>query len=249
MSNFHRLYCVLRVAGTTSTGYYGHMSPTQAVAPAPTSASQRDGRDARWEGHRAAKRRELVEATLRAIRKHGPSVGMDEIAAVANTSKTVLYRHLGDRCGVYRATVAAVDQLILTDLSEAARQASPRDQIAGMVRAYLTLVERDPDIYRFVMARPTELESSNADADPVRQLTGQIGHRIAEILTGPELQLPAEIARVWGHGIVGMVQAAADQWLADNTPVTVEGLTDTVVSLIQPALTNDFAITTEQDKS
>lgn len=231
------------------------MSTTHAVAPPPASAGQRDGRDARWEGHRARKRRELVEATLRAIRKHGPSVGMDEIAAVANTSKTVLYRHLGDRCGVYRATVAAVDQLILTDLSEAAGrlspldETSPRDQIAGMVRAYLTLVERDPDIYRFVMARPTELEASNAGADPVRQLTGQIGNRIADILTGRELRLPVATARVWGHGIVGMVQAAADQWLTDGTPVTVAALTDTVVSLIQPALAGDFAITTEQDKS
>lgn len=224
------------------------------------SAGQRDGRDARWEGHRARKRRELVEATLRAIRKHGPTVGMDEIAAVANTSKTVLYRHLGDRCGVYRATVEAVDQLILTDLSEAAGhaspldQSSPRDQIAGMVRAYLTLVERDPDIYRFVMSRPVELEAAKADADPVRQLTGQIGNRIAEILTGRELDLPADTARVWGHGIVGMVQAAADQWLADGTPVTVNALTDTVVRLIQPALEADVPITTqtvptEQDKS
>lgn len=161
---------------------------------------------------------------------------MDEIAAVANTSKTVLYRHLGDRCGVYRATVAAVDELILTDLSQAAGHASPREQIAGMVRAYLTLVERDPDIYRFVILRPAELEASNAGADPVRELTGQIGNRIAEILSGQELNLPPSTARVWGHGIVGMVQAAADQWLADDTPVSVASLTDTVVSLIQPAL-------------
>ena len=174
---------------------------------------------------------------------------MDEIAAVANTSKTVLYRHLGDRCGVYRAIVLAVDQLILTDLSQAAGHSSPRDQIAGMVRAYLLLVERDPDIYRFVMSRPIELQAASAEADPVRQLTGQIGNRIAEILTGRELALPADTARVWGHGIVGLVQAAADQWLADGTPVTVDALTDTVVRLIEPGLTSDVAITTEQDKS
>ena len=51
-----------------------------------------DGRDARWAEHRVERRRELVESTLRAIRKYGAGVGMDEIAAEATTSKTVLYQ-------------------------------------------------------------------------------------------------------------------------------------------------------------
>ena len=68
-----------------------------------------DGRDTRWAQHRLARRVELVEATLKAIRRHGAGVGMDEIAAEAGTSKTVIYRHFGDKAGLYLAVVEAVD--------------------------------------------------------------------------------------------------------------------------------------------
>jgi len=62
-----------------------------------------DGRRSRWDGHRLARREELVDATLRAIRTHGAAVGMDEVATSAGTSKTVFYRHFTDRGGLYTA--------------------------------------------------------------------------------------------------------------------------------------------------
>ncbi len=62
-----------------------------------------DGRTTRWAEHNAQRRRELVEATLRAIRRRGHGIGMDELAAEAGTSKTVFYRHFGDRAGLYAA--------------------------------------------------------------------------------------------------------------------------------------------------
>ena len=57
---------------------------TQPSTPSP------DGRSTRWDQHRATRRRELVEATLRAIRRHGAGVGMDEHAAMAGTSNTLI---------------------------------------------------------------------------------------------------------------------------------------------------------------
>ncbi len=45
------------------------MNPT--VRP----ATPRDGRDRRWDDHRAERRRSLVEATLRAVRQHGSGAG------------------------------------------------------------------------------------------------------------------------------------------------------------------------------
>ena len=51
---------------------------------------QRDRRDSRWDEHRRARREQLVDATLAAVGKHGAGVGMEEIAAEAGTSKTVV---------------------------------------------------------------------------------------------------------------------------------------------------------------
>lgn len=217
--------------------------PSRTRVPGAT----RDGRDARWEAHRLKRRRQLVEAALKAIQRHGAGVGMDEIAATAGTSKTVLYRHLGDRAGLYRAVVEAVDETILADL--AAARASGDDivsRIAAMVRSYLFMVERDPEIYRFVMTRP--LETTDLDPrDPVVELTGRIGEQLTDVLTehlaatGRAHQAPL-LAPVWAHGIVGLVRAAADHWQLTSTTrgltrdPSVDDVTRAVVALIRPAL-------------
>lgn len=216
----------------------------------------RDGRDARWEAHRATRRGELVEHALRAIREHGPGVGMDEIAAKAGTSKPVLYRHFGDRNGVYLGVVEAVDARVLTDLSAVADKSgcapdgTPADVtglIRAMVSAYLELVQRDPHIYRFVVSRPlldsaTGGSSNGASShtpDPVLTLTGRIGDRLAQILTAHLLRCGRDPAPAvtWGHGIVGFVRAAADQWVTHRPPgVSAEDVTSEVIEMLRPAL-------------
>src|SRR5690606_21757924 len=108
----------------------------------------------------------------RAIRQHGAAVGMDGIAAAAATSKTVVYRHFGDRTGLYLAVVEAVDARILADLERATEGTDPSDVtalVAGMTEAYLTLVAKDPEIYRFVVNRP--LVDGPVEDDPVSGLT------------------------------------------------------------------------------
>jgi AcrR family transcriptional regulator len=212
----------------------------------PVEEPVRDGRDVRWEAHRTRRRRQLVEAALRAIRKHGAGVGMDEIAAEGATSKTVLYRHLGDRAGLYRAVVAAVDETILADLAEAsAGGGDVVERIGQMVRSYLELVERDPEIYRFVVTRPLETPEGGA-GDPVHRITDRIADQLTEALrehldsTG-STEADA-LAPVWAHGLVGMVRTVSDHWLsrrATGAPhLDVDEVTGAVVALIRPALTS-----------
>lgn len=207
----------------------------------------RDGRDVRWEAHRAQRRQQLVEAALKAIRKHGAGVGMDEIAAQAGTSKTVLYRHLGDKTGLYGAVVAAVDGTILADLRAAQERGGDIvGRISAMVASYLSMVERDPDIYRFVMTRP--LETTEGDAqDPVRRITGQVSDQLTVALHAHLVEQGRAddadlLAPAWGAGIVGLVRAAADHWLTTSTTQTelpVDDVTHAVMELIRPALRGD----------
>lgn len=205
----------------------------------------RDGRDMRWEAHRARRRRQLVEAALRAIRHRGAGVGMDEIAAEGATSKTVLYRHLGDRAGLHRAVVEAVDETILADLAQAAAAGGDVvERITAMVRSYLALVERDPEIYRFVLNRP--LESGDGGGDPLHEITDRIAEQLAgtlhEHLVDTGRADEAEVlSTVWGQGIVGLVRSVSDHWLAARAggtgALSVDEVTSAVVDLIRPALT------------
>ena len=181
-----------------------------------------DGRSTRWDEHRQTRRTELVEATLRAIRRHGSGVGMDEIATEAGTSKTVLYRHFGDKSELYLAVTESVHAVILRDLQATLAAASgsagapgvldtsPRATIAAVVDAYLHLVEADPEVYRFVVTRPL-LDRPVSD-DPNTGLVTLIGDQVAGVLAANGH--PAHVARTWGHGLVGMVRAAADHWIA-----------------------------------
>lgn len=209
------------------------------AAPRSSALPTPDGRDTRWAEHRITRRAALVGSTLRAIRKHGAGVGMDEIAAEAGTSKTVIYRHFHDKVGLYAAVVAFADELILRDLTAAAgvEGASPQALMAAVVDSYLRLVERDPEVYRFVVTRPL-LDRPLAE-DPVASITGRIGDHVA-MLVAAQLRLAGldpTPAQVWGHGLVGLVHAAADHWVGETDPLPRAELVRHVTTLVCDGLT------------
>ncbi|HET9129235.1 MAG TPA: TetR/AcrR family transcriptional regulator [Propionibacteriaceae bacterium] len=199
-----------------------------------TRSAVPDGRRTRWEEHRVQRRRDLVQATLRAIREHGHGVGMDEIAARAGTSKTVIYRHFGDRTGLWTAVVESVHDYILSNLNVPLTLSplSPDQLVTQLADAYLAVVERDPEIYRFVVARP-----AGDVADPVASFTSRIGSLVADSLRPPvqEAGLPDVTADTWGHGLVGFIWAIADTWLASGMRRPRPEIVADVASLVTPA--------------
>ncbi|MGN7247133.1 TetR/AcrR family transcriptional regulator [Janibacter anophelis] len=187
-----------------------------------------DGRSARWEAHRQERRRTLVESAIRTIRTRGASVGMDELAAAAGTSKTVFYRHFTDRHGLYQAVADRVDELMLRDigkvLGESTKDAGlsaldidPRSVIRAAIDAYLQLVERDPELYRFIVSAPlVGADKSGNAVEAVASATGKMAGQISDLISAALVDRgndPAP-ARLWGHSLVGLVRAGADAWLA-----------------------------------
>lgn len=195
-----------------------------------------DGRSRRWQSHRIQRRHEIVEATLRAIRKYGASVGMDEIANQARTSKTVIYRHFGDRAGLWSAVVESVHAYILSNLEVplSLERLDPAALVTGLSDAYLSLVERDVEIYHFVLNRPG---GSSGTSDPVSSITSGIGVLVADALrehlrAAGRDDSPAD---VWGHGVVGMVWAVADAWLASGLTRPRAEVVGDLAALMTPA--------------
>lgn len=212
-----------------------------------------DGRDTRWAAHRIARRRELVEHALRAIRRQGAGIGMDEIAAQAGTSKTVIYRHFGDRAGLYVAVLEHVHAFIHRRLTAALAGSEPEelgDLVGDLADAYLTLVERDPEIYRFVLTRPADGTASRVD--PLGGLPELIGDHVSAAIAGrlaDRGQNPA-CASTWGHGLVGFVRAAADHWMAGEPRVPRSVIVAHISALFSPALAAGLAAvpTLEEDR-
>src|SRR3954464_13636256 len=187
---------------------------------APGAGRARDRRDWRWDEHRAARRRQLVDATLAAVGKHGAGVGMEEIAAEAGTSKTVVYRHFADRAELYVAVCNRVAAQLLPKLRSAIEtsSSSPREMVAAAIDTYLAFIEADPQLYRFVvhqhvLDRPT--------SDPLDSLSSLVGEQPAAAISVALQQAGRDpvAAAPWGHGVVGLVRSAADWWLRSERPM------------------------------
>ncbi|WP_159449185.1 TetR/AcrR family transcriptional regulator [Demequina sp. NBRC 110055] len=195
-----------------------------------------DGRDARWDQHRVDRKRELVSHALRAIRVHGPGVSLEDIAARAGTSKTVLYRHFGGRAGLYADVVDSVHAYIRADLTAALDMSQARDLAqltTTLTDGYLALVERDPDIYRFVMNG-----AGGAGAvDPAGRVPIVIASSVAAVIVARagDQGIAAATSQTWAHGLVGFIQAVADRWMDDPDREPRRAVVDRVGALFAPA--------------
>ena len=194
-------------------------------AEASGSAPRRDRRSTRWDDHRRARRLELTAATVAAIRTHGADVGMSQVAAQARTSKTVVYRHFADKYDLYLAVCERVASVLVGQLQKAMRDTEGAQTLYAGVDAYLALIEADPEVYRYVM-RPPRVDRPGTGSDPVADLTTLIGDHVGEVITTELRRRGHDTAPAvtWGHALVGMVRAAADQWLASRPDTTRETL-------------------------
>ncbi len=218
----------------------------------------RDRRASRWDAHRQARRVELTDAAIRAIRTHGAGVGMDEVATTAGTSKTVVYRHFGDRTELYVAVCARVASVLVGQVRAAMDGATgAHAQTAAGIEAYLRLIEHDPEVYRFVVHRPL-VDRAESDArarrrpaadapDPVMDLTALVGDQAAAVIAARTGDSAAAVA--WGHGIVGMVRAAADNWLAHPTGMSRAQLAAHLTDLAWAGLSGVTATSQKEELS
>ncbi|WP_447035299.1 TetR family transcriptional regulator [Streptomyces sp. DSM 118878] len=169
----------------------------------------------------ARRRRELLEAADRVVLRDGPGASMNAIAAEAGITKPILYRHFGDKGGLYAALAKRHTDALLEALRAALdAPAERRERVEATLDTYLAAIEARPQVYRFLM-HPAEAPSPGEGFDVgvhSAPLLRRLGEELAKVIEervdlGPE---SAELARVWGHGIVGMMHAAGDWWLSER---------------------------------
>lgn len=178
----------------------------------------------RTEQQRSAdrRRRELLEAADRVVLRDGPQASMNAIAAEAGITKPILYRHFGDKGGLYAALAKRHTDALLNSLRAALdAPAERRERVEQTLDAYLAAIEARPQVYRFLM-HPAEgasqgdqgFDTGRHSLPLLKRMGEELGQVIEERLDlGPDSQ---RVARVWGHGIVGMMHAAGDWWLGER---------------------------------
>ncbi|CAL9321041.1 TetR family transcriptional regulator [Streptomyces rubradiris] len=178
----------------------------------------------RTEQQRSAerRRRELLEAADRVVLRDGPQASMNAIAAEAGITKPILYRHFGDKGGLYAALAQRHTDALLASLRAALdAPAGRRERVEATLDTYLAAIEARPQVYRFLM-HPAEGGAGGEQGFDVGKhsvpLLRRMGEELAQVIEervdlGPDSR---RLARVWGHGIVGMMHAAGDWWLGER---------------------------------
>ena len=179
------------------------------------------------------RRSELLDAADRVVRRDGPRASMNSIAAEAGITKPILYRHFGDKHGLYGALADRHTAGLLDAVRAAlALPLSRRDRVEAVLDTYLAAIEARPQVYRF-LAHPDPAADSLSPAGPLAPALRLIADELAgamntQVDLGPD---GAVVAEAWGQAITGMVLAAGDWWL-ERRPFPRERMVQTLADLL-----------------
>ena len=163
---------------------------------------------------RQARRQVLVQAATDAIRRLGPEVSMDAMAAEAGITKPILYRYFGDRDGLVTAVADCfADELIARLEKVMGAGAAAGEQTHRAIDCYVAFIEEDPALYGFfahhaAVGGPAVQSVVDRVAATLARSLGE-GLRAAGVDSAP--------AETWAYGIVGMVHMAGARWVAHPT--------------------------------
>ena len=180
----------------------------------------------------ADRRTALLEAADRVGQRIGPDASMNVIAAEAGITKPILYRHFGDKGGLYRALAARHIEELLGRLREALlTRGGLAVRTRATVDAYLSAIEERPQVYRFLL-HGAAVEEPGVRGD-VEGFVRRFGDELAiGIQHEPSLSDVDPVrASIWAHGIAGMVQAAGDWWL-DHPEVARQTMAEQLSDLL-----------------
>lgn len=168
----------------------------------------------------AERRVVFLDAAATVVRRDGVTASMEAMAAEAGVTKPILYRVFGDRDGLL---LALADRFV-TDLNEALAGPlagtdpevgdDPRKVLRATIDAYVALIERDPELYRFL----TERLATSPDR-PIAGLADEVARNVAVVLGDRLRAVGADsgAAEPWAYALVGMVHLAGDWWVNRRT--------------------------------
>ena len=198
---------------------------------------KRGGGPRERDDRRAERRTQLLDAAVGAIRAIGPGATMEQLAKAGGVTKPILYRHFGDRDGLISAIAEQFSiDLLTTVTTPLAADASARELLRSTVDSYVGFIERDPNLYRFMVQHPPERGDGLTQ---INSLVDLIAKQVA-VVAGERLRLAGRdsgAAVPWAYGIVGLVHQAGDWWVDDQT-MSRETLVNYLVTLLWEGLDN-----------
>ncbi len=176
-----------------------------------------------------ARRAELADAAIRAIRAIGADASMSDIAAEAGISKPVLYHHFGDKAGL----AAAIGDRFLAELGTSLEAIfdetdDPRRAVADAIDVFVTFAEREPALHRFLVEGAQGTGRGAGELPVLPALAAQVA---AFMVTGFGVQGSAAELEVRSIALMGAVFEGVGWWL-DRPTLTRAQLVATLADLV-----------------
>ncbi len=147
---------------------------------------------------------------------------MEQMAAAGGVTKPILYRHFGDRDGLV-ATIGAefADQVAADINASLVADAGARQLLEQTIDSFVSFIERDPDLYRFLVQNVSRRDESG---QTVSGLIEGVSLGVADVMAArlDAAGRDTTPAAPWSFGIVGMVHQSADWWLEHQTMTRAE---------------------------
>lgn len=156
---------------------------------------------------------------------------MAAIAAEAGISKPILYRHFGDKSGLYQALAERHTRKLIEGIrAEFSRADTIRARTRSTIDTYLATISANLQLYRFLMHRASAEDAATHSA--MSTMIRGVSQELADVMIAEgRLDDDRTRAYIWGHAVVGMVQTAGDWWL-DHPEVPRETVVESLADLI-----------------
>jgi len=178
-----------------------------------------DGRQARWAQHNRARRQVIIDAAVDVIGDSTPGeeVHVQQIADRAGLSRTVLYRHFGDRSDLDRAVQHDIVDRLRGELIPAlSLQGTPTEIVRRVVAAYVGWAVENQALHRFV-EREVGGEGRSVFDEAVEEIAGQIEGLIVVVVDTMASELDRATQDALDplvFGVVGTALGAVRRWLS-----------------------------------
>jgi AcrR family transcriptional regulator len=158
-------------------------------------------------------RDELLDIAEQVIRRDGPGVSIDAIAAAAGVTKPVVYARVGDRAELADALAERLAARLLPAAGAAAGDAKGRAALVAFVRATLAVLADQRELFLFVTR-----EAGGGGSDQGLLLADRSATPLAAELAELRRRQGGDPAPAlpWAYAIVGMLNLVARWWLAED---------------------------------
>lgn len=202
---------------------------------------------------RAERRVELLDAADSVTRRDGPAASMDVIAREAGITKPILYRHFGDKGGLYTALAERYANGLMSEIKDSlGRATGPKARLSLTIDTYFSWLDSEPQVYRFLVhrAQTEQRELHEAIGAFVRDVALEAAAVTRLEMLGtlePGRDDREDFAEPLAFSVVGAVQMAGDWWL-EHRDTSRTQLVEELVSFVWDGLERYSAIRREASR-